>query len=466
MMLKKVLILSPSPGFGELIRQLFEDTGGFAPLVVADPIQAKQLAQKEALALTIVDADIALEDFPSFVSELRAYAPQTRLIVVPAKDDPDNPQLAQLDANAVLPSPFYLPNLVAAIEQLFGPLVPGANEERKVYGKPTATLSIARVDPEPEFAPDWLQDISQAASYLARLSLESASQAALITRGSRVWAYAGELTEDAVHELAGAISSYATNGSGTDLARFVHISATKADYMLYATHLGGEFHLALVFDAQMPFSKMRAHVGQLAKKLAIAPNEGSDRPEAQEVESQSSEVEDSEIGLQYEGLPHPDEGNMQTPRSIPELPASPEKPGNIVNRPAPRPLSSKIRYSIVLIPRLPKHKLAGDLAVRLNKWVPELCLAFDWRLEHLALRPEFLGWSLLVSNDVSPKSIVATMSDHLSRRIFAEFIRLAQDNPSGQFWVPDALIVHGPIPSPTQILEYIQLTRKRQGAIR
>ncbi len=466
-MLKKVLILSPAPGFCELIRQLLEDTGGFAPLVVTDPVQAMHLAQKEALALTIMDADIGLKDFPRFVSELRAYAPQTRLIVVPAKEDSNNPQLAQLDANAVLPNPFYLPNLVAAIEQLFGPLVPGASEERKVYGKPTATLNITRTDPEPELAPEWLQDVSKAASYLARLSLESASQAALITRAAKVWAYAGELPEDAAYELAGAISSYVTNGNGTDLARFVHLSATKADYMLYATNLGGEFHLALVFDAQMPFSKMRAHAGQLAKKLAVAPNEGrSDRGEDQEFQPQSSKVVDARIGFGHKEPQPPDEANIQEPNPFPEAPASPEKTTITSNRQPLQATPSKIRYSFVLIPRLPKHKLTGDLAARLNEWLPELSLAYDWRLEHLELRPEFLGWSLIVSNAASPKFITATMSDQLSRRVFAEFVRLAQDNPSGQFWVPDALIVHGTIPSPAQILEYIQLTRKRQGAIR
>src|SRR3990172_12177475 len=119
-MLKKVLIVSPSPGFGELIRQLLEDTGGFAPLFVSDAVQASHLAQKEGLALTILDADLGIQDLPAFVAELRKNAPQTRLVVVPAKENPRDPQLVKLEANAILPSPFYLPDLLSAIEQLFG----------------------------------------------------------------------------------------------------------------------------------------------------------------------------------------------------------------------------------------------------------------------------------------------------------------------------------------------------------
>ena len=467
-MLKKVLVISPNPGFGGLIRQLLKDTGGFTPFIVSDAIQASHLAQKEALALTILDADLGIKDLPAFVAELRQHAPQTRLIVAPAKDNPKDPQLSKLEANAILPSPFYLPDLVTAIEQLFGPLVPGSNSSvRRVYGKPTDTLKIERNAPKMEVAPEWLEDITWAASYLARLSLESASRAALITRGEKVWAYAGALPELAVDELARAVAKHALDDSTKDLARFIHLSATNAEYMMYATNLGGEFQLALVFDAQMPFSQMRSHVGRLAKALAIAPDG-------------ERKIEEPVPVMQERPETKPEQRERPRPEKIQDV-LSENKPSSVsstkisneVNRPAivsrspTGPLrGSNIYYSFVFIPRLPKHKLLGDLAASLPGWVAELSLAFAWRLEGFLLRPEFMGWSVGAPPRISPENIAETMSNQLSHRVFQDVPRLAQDNPSGQFWAPDPLVVSGPMPNPAQIIEFIRQTRKRQGAIR
>lgn len=467
-MLKKVLILTPSPGFGGLIRQLLEDTGGFKPLLVTDPLQAMHLAQKEALALTILDADLGLKDFPAYISELRSQAPQTRLIVVPAEEDPNNPQLTELEANAILPSPFYLPDLVAAIEQLFGPLVPEVSANRRVYGKPTGSLRIAGPDPKTVNAPEWLQNVSQAAGYLTRLSLESSSQAALITRGEQVWAYAGELPKQAADELAATVVEHTSGGNGTDLARFIHLSATNADYMLYATSLGGEYRLALVFDTQMPFSQMRAHVADLAKALAAAPEEVSTHGEmlhavqarqssTARLQGRPSEAEDPASKAQSGQPPS---------RRTTEIPSRVEQPAEFANRQsAVSALGHELRYSFVLIPRLPKHRLVGDLATRLAEWLPELCLAFAWPLDGLIVQAEFVHWSVMVSANLNPENIARTMDKHLSDRIFDEFPRLHRENPSGQFWAPGFLVMSGGRPTSQQITEFITQTRKRQGVV-
>lgn len=468
-MQKKVLILTPSPGFGGLIRQLLEDTGGFKPMLVTDPVQAMQLAQKEALALTILDADLSLKDFPAYISELRSHAPQTRLVVVPAEENPDNPQLAELEANAILPSPFYLPDLVTAIEQLFGPLVPEEAANRKVYGRPTEPLKRLPPEDEPrlEQAPAWLQNVSQAARYLTRLSLESSSQAALITRGEQVWAYAGELPKQAADELADAVAEHAAGGNGTDLARFIHLTATNAEYMLYATSLGGQYRLALVFDAQMPFSQMRAHVADLAKALATAPEEVLTRGEVMhEVQMKQMETPRQEHKSQAEESQPPLPERAPTSARMPEASADRRLPVSSLGRQGAVSIpNAELLFSFVLIPRLPKHRLAGDLAARLSEWLPELCLAFAWRLEEQSVRPECLQWSVLVSSDTMPESVARTLDAHLSNRAFEEFPRLARENPSGQFWAPGFLVTTGSSPTAAQVADFIRQTRKRQGIV-
>jgi len=472
-MLKKVLILTPSPGFGGLIRQLLEDTGGFTPLLVNDPVQAMHMAQKEALALTILDADLGLKDFPGYITELRRHAPQTRLIVVPAERDPKNPQITQLEANAVLPSPFYLPDLVVAIEQLFGPLVPHGSANRKVYGKPTGPIISPLNDKEHEAepAPEWLQDVSQAARYLTRLSLESASQAALITRAEQVWAYAGELPMKAADELADAVAEHAAESNDTDLARFIHLSVTNADYMVYATSLGGEYHLALVFDAQTPFSQMRAHVADLAKALAAEPEALSRSEVIQEVLAKQVGTtrlqEQSRHEEQNREEPQPANPVRSEPPSSSQTTSirSEQIINNVDRQSNPLPSEMNLHYSFVLIPRLPKHRLVGDLATRLREWLSELCLAFAYRLDGQTVQPDFLAWSVSVPPATTTESIARNLDKHLSTRVFADFPRLGRENPSGQFWAPGFLVLSGSQPAAKQITNFIHEMRERQGAL-
>lgn len=469
----KAIILTPSKGFGELVRQVLTEVNTLEPVLLSSPKQAVDMARDGSAGLLVLDADFGGVDLAAVVAELRSLAPALRVIVIPAEENPTDPQLAKLNAEAILPSPFYLPNLVVAVEQLYGPLVPKETTRRSSYG--TAPAQFKPPQHSEVAAPEWLQDVDLAAQYLTRLSLESASQAALITRREKVWAYAGELPQRAAEELADAVSQHSADGNQADLARFIHLNATKADYMLYATSLGGEFSLALVFDAQVPFSQMRAQVNKLANALASAPQQELSKGEVVQGRRNAT------VQLQDENAGRGDEPRNPAPRGGafgPQIPRS-DLPsaraagvtglgtGKLTGHTSRlEPLSAggyDLHYAYVLVPRLPSHRLTGDLADKLAVWLPQLCLAFAWRLENISVQPEFVQWMLSMSPDASPESVVTTLDKHLSERIFDEFPRLKRENPSGQFFAPGFLIVNGALPSADLISDYIQQTRARQG---
>lgn len=131
------------------------------------------------------------------------------------------------------------------------------------------------------------------------------------------------------------------------------------------------------------------------------------------------------------------------------------------------PALSQINYTCVLIPRLPQHYLTGELAERLGFWVNQLCLAFGWRLEGIAIRPEHLQWTVQVSPSISPGNLVRIVRQRTSLQIFNQFAHLGDQNPSGDFWANGYLIVSGAQPPSAQLLrDYIGQTRKRQGILR
>jgi len=57
------------------------------------------------------------------------------------------------------------------------------------------------------------------------------------------------------------------------LVRFVRLASTNAEHMLYATRLTNDMVLALIFDAETPFSTIRVQASQLVHSLSTSPSD-------------------------------------------------------------------------------------------------------------------------------------------------------------------------------------------------
>jgi REP element-mobilizing transposase RayT/DNA-binding response OmpR family regulator len=125
---------------------------------------------------------------------------------------------------------------------------------------------------------------------------------------------------------------------------------------------------------------------------------------------------------------------------------------------------NRLSYTCLLIPRMPYHYLTGELADWLNQWLIHCCLAFGWRLEGLAIRPEYMQWIVQVSPAISPGNLVRIVRQRTSQYIFSHYPQINYENPSGDFWAPGYLILSGSqLPSSQMLREFIVQTRRRQG---
>ncbi len=123
-----------------------------------------------------------------------------------------------------------------------------------------------------------------------------------------------------------------------------------------------------------------------------------------------------------------------------------------------------LTYACLLVPRLSSHYLTGDIADRLSEWLPNICVAFGWRLEYLAVRPEYLQWVVNVPPATSPGYLMRIIRQQTSEKVFANLPRFKKENPSGDFWAPGYLIMGGMKPHPSQLVkDYIKQIRQRQG---
>ena len=574
-----LLVVTPQASFGELIRQSLSDTGSFRIHMANDKAEAILVAEKGNCTLALLDMALGEKTLLEIGHSIRSINPDLDIVIL--ADDELSPAMDAIRPWVLLRKPFYLPDFIQLIRAV--PIIPDQlidvleeeNEE---------PVSAKEMKPSPQDDPQvvdipWLRDVSKAAQHLTRLTLESSAQAALITREKELWAYAGQLSQNAANELASTVSRHWDGQKGNDLLRFVRLESTKAEHMLYATSMTADVILALVFDAETPFSTIRSQANSLARSLAIAktgPLDSLERspapkreqvqaePEADEIEESTEDLEIPSIADILNEIPPPvpperveakapqmsvedDEPDVSDPDLDMELdpsaavtrPSTPlpkksthhpsqesspaihlrdlmladqpkphqdsltdfadelaatmpsksqrRRPATPIRQPAPgeldetRPHSitevagrmitesaspgmAQLNYACLLVPRFTAHYMTGDLADRLSEWMPNICIAFGWRLEFLAVRPEYLQWVLNVTPNTSPGYLMRIMRQQTSEKIFSEFPRLKRDNPSGDFWAPGYLIMGGIQPHPPQLVkDYIRQTRQRQG---
>lgn len=542
-----LLVVTPSPKFGELIRASLEQTESYRVFVVSTKAAAIVGADEESCRMAFLDLDLGEQWVEEIGKSLRTVVPNMKLFLLAGDETP--PPFDSIRPWTLIRKPFHLPDVLSTLARpLQGPL----DEARR----PTAPFSFP-----------WLDDLNKAAQHLTRLTLESSSQAALITRENEVWAYAGELSQAAAQEVAGVMSRNWDSETRGDLLRFARLESTRAEHILYATHVGPGMLLGLVFDAETPFGTIRSQAGKLGSLLheedappevvsttplkwtPVAPPEPAQAGDEQadeeapvppisqilrdiprpdpERSAGSATLQAAAAGSEMSGgetrrstfarepsaggllnrvytarsngaelaqttVSKPAEAANQVPAAAEtrppqaaartESPAQPPQSGEIeatlphsmvgfagadATRIVLEPASAGIyhlTYACLLVPRFAEHHLTGEVADKLSEWMPILCVAFGWRLEYLAVRPEYLQWVANVPPATSPGYVMRVMRQQTSEKILGSFPRLKADNLADDFWAPGYLIMGGAQPHPSQLVkDYIKQVRQRQG---
>ena len=544
-----LMVVSPSSSLGEAIRRSLEDTKFYRVTTVNNKAAAIVKANEIGMPMAMLDLSLGEEWVAEIGAALRTIRPSINLVIL-CEEAGSPPAFDSLRPWIMVRKPFKISDFMNAISQ------PQSAQPAK-SGAPAPAMPMSSTA---QFMP-WLNDPNKAAQHLTRLTLESSAQAALITKKNDLWAYAGGLSQNAAKEVAQTVTRNWDGQKGSDLLRFIRLESTKAEHMLYATRLTSDAVLALVFDAETPFSTIRSQASQLlsdfgsekaepknqpAVSYAVSDDDSKDEdlnippisniladipapnpeplttrdfnlPRKTPVQPQPQEAfdpnqtrvsdalsnasvfsRDPSPAVRRDSVPQPmaqtqkSEAHHDTqidfdevqvtapsqPKARPETPVARPRPGeNDATRESPstemarkltaEPISAglyHLTYACLLVPRFSSHYLTGDLSDRLGEWLPNICIAFGWRLEFLAVRPEYLQWVVNVQPNTSPGHLMRIMRQQTSEKIFGDFPRMKRENPSGDFWAPGYLIMGGSQPHPPQLVrDYIRQTRQRQG---
>ncbi|NTU76192.1 MAG: response regulator, partial [Anaerolineaceae bacterium] len=268
-----ILVATPHPAFGELIRLSLEESSNYRVRLVQTSLDAIAAVGRVDFEIGIVDCDLRDQPTAALAGILRQQRPDIHLIFIPPNNDPEHPSLAGVKIDGILKKPFYLPDLITMVETLINPQ-PMEPEPAQPVAAPVMQETVV-VEAAPPVADEmpWLSDPVQASQHLTRLLLESSAHAALILQNNRIWAYAGHLDQPAAQEVTSVIARYWNWEQKVDLARFVRLDTTSTDYLVYATSMKGVYVLALVFDIAMPLTRIRTQANNLARELSTRPVE-------------------------------------------------------------------------------------------------------------------------------------------------------------------------------------------------
>jgi len=93
-----------------------------------------------------------------------------------------------------------------------------------------------------------------------------------------------------------------------------------------------------------------------------------------------------------------------------------------------------------LVPRLDTHHLLGALSHKLRCWLPEICETYGWQLDLIAVRPDYLKWTLRDFPEPLIREMLTILRHKTSERIFRVFPELKKGNPTSDFWSPGYLV--------------------------
>src|SRR5512137_571903 len=105
-----ILVVTPSPAFGELVRRALEETETYRVFVASNKATAIVRADEELCRLAILDYDMGDEWVDEVGRALRTVIPNIRLFI--AADEEEIPPFESLRPWAQISKPIHFPDLV------------------------------------------------------------------------------------------------------------------------------------------------------------------------------------------------------------------------------------------------------------------------------------------------------------------------------------------------------------------
>jgi len=494
-----VLVFSIHEPFRTLLHNSL-NSSGFGQSSAAGEVEEVRRKLKEGNFETLVldlDAD---EDIQQALLQLIQDVQPAHLIVFPPDNDRLHPLVKLLRPASVLIKPFYLPDLLLALQ-----------EELPPSSRPADLLDMGMNAAHPErLLDEWLN--------------EAKALGVVVLRSGEPPMLAGTLQEEDLREAALVLGRFWQSERRSDLIRYFRPHLVDKDVLLYATLLPDGQPLGLVFDAHTSLREARrlsqwfaGRWNEVFKAISSVKQKAAKVDEADfRTEGETGRVEDEfsfdeeETAEEFEqirledilgSIPPPDplqdkklfsddwkpeegfvadfvpplllvKAVMNSSTAGREPPVSVENPAALEEtRPSrktqtPPPggeltLENRQSYTCILLPRSPQVVLEGQIVEELRRWLPDFCATLGYTLESVEVQPQYFMWTVNLPPAVSPGHLVRMIKEKSSTYLAESIPALAG---KGNFWASAHLILRSrKTPESALIEDFILRTRRRQG---
>lgn len=347
-----ILVATPHPAFGELLRLSLEESGQFMVRLVRSGKEAEASTANTRYGLAILDSDVPDQAFTAVAQSLRSQMPDIRLIIIPPENNPQHPSLSNIAVDGFLGRPFYLPDLMEMVDRLIG--------GQSIEDEPLPL--DAQVEPQHA----WAKDAGQAKLALTRLLPQSKATALFINHARQPWADSGNLSDAIFQEASGILGRSWDFHANTDLVRFVRL-ADGSDFLLYGTLLAGDWVLGLLLENNASLITSRNEAAHLAITLMNLPEIAPETPP--EATTAVETVATPATEIVPEEFTAPVVGGELPPPPLEELPSVPE----IEDFPAPTSAEEMPPLETPITEELPSpvEEVESAPAVLLEELLPE-----------------------------------------------------------------------------------------------
>jgi len=504
MVRKNALILSPHADFGAIVRQGLDRVDSLNVHSATTLAEINQyFPGNQKLHYVLIDMELGPEEALRAGLFLRDEFPTVKLVLISRQDPP--PELDEIQPWAILKKPF-------SQRELFSLFRAGNETIREEPG----VIDLHPREKSSEAIPSWLVEGSRATQMLHEAISDLDVQEALVLSRDSLLVHTGCMLPEAIEECSRILHRSWKSIGKTEVITPIQLETTRKDLLVHAIGLTVGIILALIYDAQTPYSIILSQTRHLTRFLKDPQLPGTEQPmlprvsgvpvSSGHVRRKAARPAPDHLQTYQQvtaALPPLKQVRKTTPpvsqrkeppasfkpaiRSDPGLeipsfellngkliyPGGPERE-QAADAPAGKPRRRlgaidprmiDVYYACILVPRVKLHTLDGELAEFLRGELRRLFPAYGWRLEALQIDPAYLQWLAMVPPTIAPTDHVKTVRKRSSRLILANFDFGNENKLMHDFWAPGYLLGSGKNLFPREkIQEFIELNRQQYYA--
>jgi len=329
---------------------------------------------------------------------------------------------------------------VAEFETDFGgynvlPDEPIAEFEDTAAPPTRVTVGIESDDPQ----------IAQLALSLTQVSLELTAEATLLAINGQIVAYAGSLPLEDIEDLGQAIGGDWEAKPEETRIRFVTLTGSGKDYMLYSRLTEGGFTLTMIFAGNMPLRVIRRQSDRLIEALQTVTDV-----------AQMPDMLIDEMEVIPEEAFFIDEAHQLEPLS--EVQQSSALVATVVEPPVSIPIGPLTPYTYVWLVRDPQHALSDSVAQAIVVGLDIQLSRMGWQVNTLRVYEDYVYLLADIPGEASPSQLIQELKRLASDVAYGADIRL---DPATLWAESYMAVLPGREPNWDEIQRYIHFARMR-----